>query len=175
VLVRIANGSVKGKFVPPPLPAVVHGLDCNYLPRVLGAMAGQELSVVNDDGTLHNIHAFKGHESWFNLAQPRGAPPVVKQLEDPGIVKLASDVHPWMRGFVAVSDHPFFMVTGVDGVFHLDDVPPGKYTLEAWHSTYGLKKAAVEVVAGKAAEVNFEYRGDEAEPPENAGELKGLF
>src|SRR5262249_6670086 len=145
------------------------------LPRILGVTAGQEVAFVNDDQTLHNVHSYKSSETWFNQVQPKGIPPIVKQMDDPGIVKVTSDIYPWMRAFVVVSDHPFFMVTSGDGVFHLDDVPPGKFTIEAWHSVYGLKKTSVEVAEGKAAEVSFEYTGNEAEPPENEGERKWVF
>ena len=80
-----------------------------------------------------------------------------------------------MHGFVVVTDHPFFAVTGEDGSFTLEKVPAGEYDVEAWHSQYGLKKGKAKVEDGKTVEVNFSYDGSEAEPAENKDELKGLW
>ena len=64
-----------------------------------------------------------------------------------------------MTGFVVVTDHPFFQTTGADGSFKLDKVPAGKYTIEAWHSRYGLKTASVTVEPNKTADIKFSYDG----------------
>jgi hypothetical protein len=54
-------------------------------------------------------------------------------------------------------------------------VPAGKYTITAWHSLFGkLDKKDVEVKDGEVT-IDFEYSGKEAEPTENAGELKDLW
>jgi hypothetical protein len=80
-----------------------------------------------------------------------------------------------MRGFVVVSSHPFFAVSKDDGSFSIEKVPAGDYTVEAWHTHYGLKTAKVKVEDGKTAEVAFTYDGTEKEPDENKDELKDLF
>src|SRR5215471_10673083 len=90
--------------------------DCMYQPRIQGVVAGQDVDIKNLDGTLHNVHTYKGQESWFNQGQPKGSDPIDKPMPDePTIVKFACDVHPWMRGFVIVTDHPFFGVSKDDG------------------------------------------------------------
>jgi plastocyanin len=175
VLVRLENGAVKGKFDAPKEPAVIDQVDCMYTPRIQGVVAGQEVSIKNSDGTLHNVHTYRGAESWFNQAQPKGAEPIKKELEDTSVIKLTCDVHPWMRGFIVVSDHPFFATTKADGAFTIEKVPAGKYKLEAWHTRYGLKTAEVTVEDGKTVEATFTYDGTEAEPSENKDELKDLF
>lgn len=175
VFVRIENGSVKGKFDVPKEPATIDQSDCMYSPRIQGAIAGQQIAIKNSDGTLHNVHTYKGVESWFNQAQPKGADAISKDLEDPTIVKFKCDVHPWMTGFVVITDHPFFAVSGDDGSFTINKVPAGKYKVEAWHSMYGPKTTEVEVGDGKTVEISFSYDGKEAEPAENKEELKGLF
>ncbi|MEP7122058.1 MAG: carboxypeptidase regulatory-like domain-containing protein [Byssovorax sp.] len=173
--VRLANDSVKGEYPAPAKHAEIDQNDCMYAPRIQGVIAGQEIDIKNQDGTLHNVHTFKGTETWFNQAQPKGSPEISKELEDTKVVKFTCDVHPWMRGFVVVSSHPFFAVTGKDGSFTIDKVPAGKYDIEAWHPHYGLKKATVEVADGKSADVTFAYDGTEKEPDENKDEMKDLF
>jgi plastocyanin len=174
VFVRIENGGVKGDFKAPDKHAAIDQHDCMYEPRVQGVVSGQEIDIKNSDATLHNVHTYKGVESWFNQAQPKGADPMTKELES-GIIKFTCDVHPWMRGFVIVTDHPYFAVSGQDGTFTIEKIPAGKYNLEAWHSQFGLKKASVDVAEGKPAEVTFTYEGNEPEPAENKDELKGLW
>lgn len=175
VFVRLANGSVKGTF-DTTKHAEIDQENCMYTPRIQGAVAGQTIDIKNSDGTLHNVHTYKGAESWFNQAQPKGSDMIGKESpEDPTVVKFTCDVHPWMRGFVVVTDHPYFAVSAADGSFTIDKLPPGKYKLEAWHATYGLKTADVEVADGKPADVTFSYDGTEAEPAENKDEMKGLW
>lgn len=174
-LVRIENGGVKGKFDAPKTPAHIDQVDCMYTPRIQGVVAGQEIAIKNSDGTLHNVHTYKGTESWFNQAQPKGAEPINKELEDTSVIKFTCDVHPWMRGFVVVTDHPFQATSGADGTFTIEKVPAGKYKLEAWHPFYGLKTAEVDVADGKTVEATFTYDGTEKSPSENQDELKDLF
>lgn len=174
VLVRIEVGGVKGDFKAPDKHAVIDQHECMYIPRIQGVVAGQDIDIKNSDSTLHNVHTYKGTESLFNQAQPKGSDPLIKQWDD-GIIKFTCDVHPWMRGFVVVTDHPFFAVSGADGTFTIEKVPAGKYTVEAWHTHYGMKKAEVTVADDKPAELTFSYDGTEAEPDWNKDELKGLW
>jgi plastocyanin len=174
-LVRIENGGVKGKFEAPKVAAHIDQVDCMYTPRLQGVVAGQDIAIKNSDGTLHNVHTYKGTESWFNQAQPKGAEAISKELEDSGVIKFTCDVHPWMRGFVVVTDHPFFATSAADGSFTIEKVPAGKYKLEAWHAFYGLKTVEVDVADGKTVEATFTYDGTEKAPSENPDELKDLF
>jgi plastocyanin len=174
-LVRIENGGLKGKWDVPKTAAVVDQVDCMYTPRIQGVIEGQEVTIKNSDGTLHNVHTYKGAESWFNQAQPKGADPINKELEEANVIKFTCDVHPWMRGFVVVTDHPFFAVSGADGSFTIEKVPAGKYKLEAWHAFYGPKTVDVEVADGKTVEATFTYDGTEKSPAANQDELKDLF
>jgi len=173
--VRIAETSDLGEYKAPDAHVTVEQRDCVFIPRIQGAIAGQTIDVVNGDEVLHNIHTYKGGETWFNTSQPKGAAPISKPLEDTGIIKISCDVHPWMKSFVLVSSHPFFAVSNAEGAFTIEKVPAGKYEIDAWHAVYGPKKASLEVVEGKAAELTFTYDGSESAPPENAHELDDLF
>jgi plastocyanin len=149
VMVRIAPGTVKGKFAAPADMVQVKQQDCMYSPRLQGAVSGQVVQVENDDKTMHNVHTYRGQETILNQGQPAGSP------------AIKCDVHPWMEGYLVVTDHPFFQATGADGAFKLDKVPAGKYTIEAWHSKYGLKTAQVTVEPNKVAEAKFSFDGTE--------------
>ena len=157
VIVRIAKG-VTGHFDPPAQDATLDQLDCMYRPRVQGIMAGQTLVIKNGDQTLHNVHSYKGPSTIFNQAQVPGLPPMGKKFNESGdIIKFKCDVHPWMTGYVSVTNHPFFAVTGDDGTFVIGKVPAGTYTLEAWHERYGSKTVEVTVAGDKPVEADFTF------------------
>jgi hypothetical protein len=156
VIVRLTKG-VTGAYPAPAASATVDQSACMYRPRVQGIVLGQPLVIKNSDQTLHNIHGYKGPSTLFNMAEIPNMPPVTKQLTDADqIVKLKCDVHPWMTGFVLVSSHPFFAMTGDDGSFKITGVPAGSYTVEAWHERFGAKTAQI-TVADKPAEASFQF------------------
>lgn len=159
VLVRVAIGK-GGKHEAPAEPAVVTQTGCEYLPRVVGIVAGQKLEIRNGDPTFHNVRGNLGKRVAFNLPQAAKARPIVREsLGAAGdIVSLACDVHPWMSGWVAIHDHPYFAVTGEDGSFALTGVPPGTYTVEAWHPTLGLQTTKVKVTKKKPARAKFVFK-----------------
>jgi hypothetical protein len=69
-------------------------------------------------------------------------------------------MHPWMKAFVSVVDHPFFAVTGSDGSFKLSGVPPGRYEIEAVHERLGAKTLLVTVGAREEQSVQFSFRAN---------------
>ena len=103
----------------PSEPAVLDQKGCIYMPHVFGMVAGQELLIKNSDATLHNIHSMPKVNKEFNFAMPK----VVKEkkstfsLSEPDPFYIKCDVHPWMKSWVLVSDHPFFAVTDENGNF----------------------------------------------------------
>jgi len=66
-------------------------------------------------------------------------------------------VHKWMRAYVGVLPHPYFVVTGADGSFELRNLPPGEYTVGVWHETLGERTGKVQVPASGAVSVNLNY------------------
>ena len=158
VVVRVVE-AVPGAL--PPDPVVVDQQGCMYRPRVQAAMRGQRLQIRNSDGTLHNIHSYEGMKTGFNLAQPPGAQGVERPLgAQVPVVKLKCDVHPWMTGYIVLSDHPYFATTAEDGSFKIEGLPPGKYTLEAWHEKLGTQKTAVTVAPDAVTKTELKFATD---------------
>jgi hypothetical protein len=126
---------------------------------VIGIVEGQKVVVKNSDPTYHNVRGARAGRTRFNLGQPAGAAPIVRDnLGKAGeIVSLHCDIHRWMQAWAVVSDHPYFDVTGADGAFRIEGVPPGTYTLEAWHPKLGARTAKVTVRPGKTAKARFAY------------------
>jgi hypothetical protein len=80
------------------------------------------------------------------------------------------DVHGWMEAFIGVQEHPYMAVSGADGTFRLENLPPGTYTIEAWHELYGTQTQTVTVAAQGTGEVTFDYSSDMAGRPVPMGE-----
>jgi hypothetical protein len=132
-----------------------HG--CKFVPHVT-VMTPGELELKNSDDILHNIHTYSTANPSINKAQPKFKKVMTEKFEKPEMIKLTCDVHSWMLGWVAVMPSPFFGVTDANGVTKIDNVPPGKYTVEAWHETLGKQTKDVEVKAGQTAKVAFEMK-----------------
>ena len=108
------------------------------------------------------MHTYLGATTVFNKGMPNDkASPIEYVAKEEGMMKWKCDVHPWMRGFIGISKNPYQAVTGADGSFKIDNVPPGKYTIESWHEKYGTKKQDITVEDGKPAKVDFKYDGTE--------------
>jgi hypothetical protein len=162
---RNAFVSVQGTFpqsAPPAEPVTIDQQGCVYHPRVQGARVGQMLVVKNDDDTLHNIHSLSTKGNNFNTGQPKaGLVFKVPLKAEEVMLHVRCDVHPWMTGYLGVVPHPYYAVSGAQGAFTIDHVPPGHYTVQAWHERYGTVTQTVDVKAGKATVVEFSYSGHE--------------
>jgi plastocyanin len=146
-----------------PAPAGSALLDqqgCQYKPHVSGVQVGQTLEIKNSDATLHNVHAMAEANPEFNIGQPVQGMVSKKTFEKPEVmVKFKCDVHGWMNSYVAVLPHPYFGVSGANGSFTISGLPPGSYTLEAWHEKYGTQTQQVQVGAKESKQVSFTFKG----------------
>ncbi|OFW15249.1 MAG: hypothetical protein A3F70_12850 [Acidobacteria bacterium RIFCSPLOWO2_12_FULL_67_14] len=158
VFVYVKDGLGSLRFPIPSTPVLLDQKGCRYIPHVLGAQVGQTVEVLNSDPTLHNVHAVPGSNDEFNTGQPLpGMKHTHRFSVSEVMVPFKCDVHPWMRAYVGVLDHPFFAVTGPDGSFTLSGLPPGTYTIEAWHETLGRQTQTVTVAAKETADVMFSF------------------
>jgi len=131
---------------------------CRFTPRVQVARPNATVKATSKDPMLHTINAAtEGGKALFNVALPFPGINITKPIGGAGVVRLTCNTHPWMRGFIVVSDD-MAAVTGADGRFTLADVPPGTYELRVWHEV--LKGAAqiITVAAGKASELTIRLK-----------------
>jgi plastocyanin len=128
---------------------------CVYLPHVVVVPVGGTVEFLNTDRLLHNLHSNSTGNPTFNRTQPRGRTiPVV--FTKPEIVRVDCDLHPWMRAWVVVAEHPFYAVTNDQGEFMLNNVPPGAYTLQLWQESLGTVTKDVTVKDEAIATVTIE-------------------
>ena len=147
----------------PGTPATLDQNGCHYKPHVMGVVVKQEITITNSDPTTHNIHFTPKNNPDWNQQQSNGAAAMTHKLNVAEIlVPVKCNQHPWMKAYVGVLKHPFFAVSGEDGSFTIKGVPPGKYTVVAWHEggANGTEKTMeVTVPAKGAATADFTFGG----------------
>ncbi len=138
---------------------------CEFLPFLTIMKNKDKLAVHNSDPVLHNIHTYeligRAKKTVFNVSQPPELEVIDKtvKLKRGSAMKLECDAHDFMHGYVFVAKNPYFAVVKEDGSFVIDNVPPGKYKIAAWHGLLGEKKGKVTVDAGGTATIDFAYEG----------------
>ena len=155
----VADGLGDRTFDAPTQPAVVEQKGCMYEPHVLAVRANQPLHVVNDDPTSHNIHPTPANNREWNKAEPPGTSLDESFPREEIAIPVKCNVHPWMHGYVAVFKHPYFAVTGKDGSFDLSSLPPGTYTIKAWHEKLGTSTQTITIGANETKEISFVFKG----------------
>ena len=152
---------VKGNFPAPSTPVTIDQKGCQYHPHVNAVMVGQPLEIKNDDATLHNIHALPVANSQFNEGQPVQGMTSTKKLDKVEMTpfKIKCDVHGWMKSYMAVMPHPFYSVSQSNGTFTIANLPPGQYTVVAWHEKYGQQEQQVTVGAKESKALSFTFKG----------------
>jgi plastocyanin len=161
VFVYVTDRFGQYQFDIPTEPVHLDQDGCIYKPHVAGVRAGQPLLVTNSDDTLHNVNARAENNTSFNIGQAqRGAKNTTTFTVRDVMIRFKCDVHPWMSAYVGVVEHPYFAVTSDGGRFELTNLPPGTYTVEAWHERLGTQTQTVTVGASESKEIGFTFAAD---------------
>src|ERR1700685_221149 len=146
VIVYLKGDFSQYKIDVPTTPVTIDQKGCQYQPHVLAFMTNQPLQVVNSDQTTHNIHPVPKDNREWNESQPPGAAPINQSFAREEVaIPVKCNVHPWMKAYIGVLGSPYFQITGKDGSFSIANVPPGTYTVTAWHELYGATTQSVTV------------------------------
>ena len=154
------DGIKKGKKIPN-APVVIDNKMCAFEPHVSVGYAGKDNSALikNSDPVFHNTHSYIDGRTIFNLGLPDKGSEVEKKMRKPGVLSVKCDSHPWMLGYVFLSQHPYTAVTNEKGEFAIDDIPAGSYKVKAWHEAFGdIEIGKVEVAASKTTTVKAEFQ-----------------
>jgi hypothetical protein len=164
MIAGLLEGIEEGKAWPDsPGGYVLNQKDCLFLPHLQVVPKTSNLDIVNSDPVLHNVHAYElmdaSARTLFNLGQPPSEEVVVRPFRPrlSNLVRLECDAHDFMQGWIYAADSPYWAVTGQDGTFVIEDIPPGEYSITARHPSPGVRQHRVSLVAGGAAELVLDF------------------
>jgi plastocyanin len=158
VFVYVKEGLGSFGFPVPSEPVVLDQDKCRYAPRVLGVRVGQPLQIRNSDPLLHNVRSNGVINQAFNKSTPIEGMSFNHTFATKEVmVPFKCDVHGWMSAYVGVLDHPYFGTTTTDGKVVLGNLPPGTYTIEAWHESLGTRTQQVTIAAKESKDVGLTF------------------
>jgi plastocyanin len=159
VFVYVKDGLGNYVYDQPTDKVTIDQQNCRYHPHVFGMRVGQTLIIKNSDDTLHNIHAMPKINTEFNEGEPiKGMTREKTFTAKEVMVPFKCDVHGWMNAYVGVLDHPYYALTDKDGKFELKSLPPGTYTIEAWHEKLGTMEQKVTLGQKETKDVSFTFK-----------------
>src|SRR5579862_7123231 len=158
-----SSASVKGtvKFEgTPPKPSRIDMSQDPLCAKAHPTPATTEDVVVGPGGGLANVVVYVSDGLTSHNFQPPQQPAVLEQTvaREEIAVPVKCNVHPWMKGYIAVFKHPYFAVTDKNGNFEVKDLPPGSYTITAWQEKLGTQVQKVTVGAGEAKTLDFTFK-----------------
>jgi plastocyanin len=137
---------------------VIDQKNCEFVPHVAAALKGQTFVFKSSDPVGHNVH-YTGFSNSGNFAIAANGTMDKKLVPEKRQIELKCDIHPWMKGYLMVLDHPFFAITRDDGSFEIKGVPAGPQKLIVWQEKVGYvtegrnQGKAVTVKAGETVDI----------------------
>lgn len=156
--VYVKSGLERHVFDRPRTPATMANAKCLYVPRVIGVQVDQPVRFTNEDASDHNVHGFPQGAPFNFMLRGKGTSQERTIRAPQVMVPVKCDLHPWMIGWIGVVPHPFHAVTGEDGTFDFRGLPPGEYTLSAWHEKLGERSVQVRLEPQAAVEVELRFK-----------------
>ncbi len=160
-LVYIKDGLDERVFTVPEEPVENDQKGCVFLPRIMALRVDQSIRYLNSDPMAHNVHGLPRNSShWnFSLGLKGTSRSISIAAEEVGI-EVKCDIHGWMRSYLGVFDHPYFALSDQDGAFRLPNVPPGEYTIAAWHERFGTRSQKIALPEKGEAVVAFTFQAN---------------
>jgi plastocyanin len=156
VVIYISAGDNENEAIPS-TPILYDQQGCHYTTHVVAFRVGQEVRISNSDPISHNIHPIAKVNREWNKIQLPGVPPFSYSFDREEIIPVKCNIHPWMQGYFVILRTGHFAITGDDGQFTLPNLPPGHYTITAWHESYGTQNKDVTITGGETQSLDFSF------------------
>jgi len=158
VYVRTGGPLDTFQFDAPTAEVLLEHKGCQFVPHVLGVQTQQILKLRNSDQTVHNTHPTPKANPEWNLSQSPDAPGIERRFLRPELfIQIKDNQHPWEKAYISVLPHPFFAVSSRDGAYKIAGLPPGQYTIVAWHEKYGEQTFDVSVGKKEQKMLDFTF------------------
>lgn len=154
--------------VPPPMapiavgwpipdePALMRQFHDRFIPHVLPVLRGRTVSFPNDDDYFHNVFSVVAGDR-FDLGRYGQGDTRLQTFDDPAVVVVRCEIHPSMKAYILVLENPLFAVADAEGGYRIEGVPPGTWSVVAWHPTRGRERRTVTVPAGGSASLDVDF------------------
>jgi len=111
---------------------------CRFEPRIVTLRTSQTLQITNPDPVAHNSNVASVKNASINPSIPAGGKVDAKFPKEENLpCTISCNIHPWMKGYIVVKDHPYMAVTDADGKFEIKDLPAGKWQFRVWQESSG--------------------------------------
>jgi plastocyanin len=147
---RVSAGATGG----PRERAALRQRDERFAPHIVPVVRGTTVDFPNDDPLFHNVFSLSRTKEFDLGRYPRGASRSVT-FERPGVVQVFCHIHSDMSAIVLVLDNGYFAVPDGDGRYSIPNLPPGEYTLVAWHERIRPIVHPLRLEPGQVARVDF--------------------
>lgn len=124
---------------------------CQFIPHMAFVQAGQSVEILNSDAVAHNTRGNPVRNQGFNfiVAPNTTAGNGIKipvKVGESVPVQIGCDIHPWMRGWWVITDHPYTAITATDGTFEIKNLPAGEHEFRVWQEKVGYLEKSLKVV-----------------------------
>lgn len=147
----IQRGKAHTRFAGEETPFVIDQKDYVFVPHVTVVPLGSAVEIKNSDPEVHNLHSFSTKNASFNEGIAAAGGPIQKRFDFVEAVRIGCDIHKEMAAWIVVRDNPYYCVTGENGRFNIEGIPPGSYKLAVWHEDFDR-----EELLALSTEVNVE-------------------
>ena len=151
----------EAEFLPPDSAAVMDQVNLEFRPHVLPIVVGTQVDFLNSDEVLHNVFTPNVCGGQLDLGTwPKGEKRSYVFKEEGCVSVMLCNVHPEMEAWVLVLQNPYYAAVSEDGSYLIENVPPGKYELIAWHERFKSQNMIIEVpVTGTVnADISLSWR-----------------
>ena len=169
VIVMPANKSVQPK-TPLPAQAAINQEKMQFIPAVTLVPVGAKVRFINSDPWDHHVRSSPAGMGQFNTTNAsyelrlegkvdgKPAKSTDVTMDKPGVLGatlLGCFIHGSMRGYVYVSESPWAVKTGADGLATFDDLPDGAAQIKVWQADQlvdvPLQSTAIGASAAKSS------------------------
>ena len=177
VWVDVKDGNLRGVFVFldrikagkkwPQLKGkpVIDQKDCRFSPPTQIIQPGPVIVRNSDADVLHNVNAREiigvgkkriVHRTLFNIGQPKvGELDLQMKPRRAPYIALNCETHAAMFAFILAPKNPYAVIVDAEGRYQIGDIPPGEYSVKAWHPKLGIRRSKITVKKGEKAALDF--------------------